>query len=74
MGEMRVLDSTGDTKVIWDPENEDETEAAEEQYDSLIKKGFKAFKVSKKGDKGKAMKEFDSDAGKIIMVPAMVGG
>ena len=74
MGEMRWLNENGDTKVIWDPANEDEVEAAEEQFDSLIAKKFKAFAVKKDGEKGKEIKKFDPKAGKIIMVPALVGG
>lgn len=74
MGEMRCLDKTGDLKVMWDPKNEDETEAAEAQFDSLVDKGYKAFSVKKDGEKGKQISKFDSDAGKIIMVPALVGG
>lgn len=74
MGEMAILGKEGDTKVIWDPENDDEVDAAEEQYDTLIEKGFNAFAVKKGGKKGKAIKEFDPDAGKIIMVPKIVGG
>ena len=74
MGEMAILGKEGDTKVIWDKTNEDEIEAAEDQYDTLIDKGFKAFKVKKGGAKGTAMKSFDPNAGKIIMVPELVGG
>lgn len=74
MGEMRCLDKTGDMKVMWDPKNDDETDAAESQFDSLIEKGYKAFSVKKDGEKGKQISKFDPDAGKIIMVPALVGG
>ncbi|MDY6894022.1 MAG: hypothetical protein SVO01_01180 [Thermotogota bacterium] len=74
MGEMAILGTNGDTKVIWDPENEDEVSAAEEQFDNLISKGFKAFKVKKDGDKSTQIKKFNPDLGKIIMTPALVGG
>jgi hypothetical protein len=74
MGEMSVLNSSGDTKVIWDPKNEDETEVAEEQFDALTKKGFTAFKVDKKGDAAGKMTKFDPNAGKIILVPQIAGG
>lgn len=74
MGELRCLSKVGDTKVIWDPENRDEVDAAEEQFNTLIEKGFKAFSVSKNGRKGKEIFDFDPDAGKIIMVPTIVGG
>lgn len=88
MGQMKVIAASpdvltekfkeqfrkGDTKVIWDPDNEDEVEAAEVQFDALIEKGFAAFKVDKKGDKGTKIKKFNPDAGKIIMVPKVQGG
>lgn len=74
MGEMSILNASGDTKVIWDPKNEDEVEAAEAQFDTLMDKGFTAYKVKKDGKKGKVIKEFDPKAGKIIMVPVVAGG
>ena len=75
MGEMRILDTSGDTKVIWDPDNEDEVDAAEAQFNSLKKKGFTAFEVGKRGKKSdERVDEFNPDLGKLIMVPAMRGG
>jgi len=74
MGELAIIDGTGDTKVLWDKNNEDEVEAAEEQFDTLIEKGFTAYSVKKDGEKGKKITKFDSDAGKIIMVPKLIGG
>ena len=75
MGEFRIMDKdAGDLKVIWDPNNANETEAAEEQFDNLIAKNFSAFKVDKKGETGKKITKFDPDAGKIIMVPQITGG
>ena len=74
MGELRILGRGGDTKVIWDPENDDEIEAAEEQFDNLIDKGFRAFKVKKDGEAGRATKKFDPSAGRIILMPPIVGG
>lgn len=74
MGEMSALSKGGDTKVIWDPENEDEVEAAEAQFDALIEKNFLAYEVKKDGSAGKKLSRFKPRAGKIIMVPAIVGG
>ncbi len=74
MGELAIIDSTGDTKVLWDIENQDEICAAKAQFDTLIDKGFWAYAVKKDGEKGKRIKKFDSEAGKIIMVPKIVGG
>ena len=74
MGEIAILDNTGDSKVMWDKNNSDETEAAEEQFNALIKKGFTAYAVKKDGEKGGKITSFDADAGKIIMVPKIIGG
>ena len=74
MGELAVISAEGDTKVMWDPQNRDEIEAAEAQFDRLVKKGFAAYSVKKNGEQGKKISKFDSESGKIIMVPKMVGG
>lgn len=73
-GEMAILDATGDTKVIWDPHNPDEVAAAKAQFDTLKKKGFIAYTVNKKGDKGEVIREFDPNAEKIILSPPLAGG
>jgi len=74
MGELKIISDEGDTKVIWDPKNEDEVEVAEAQFDMLIENGFTAYAVKKDGKQGKKITKFDEDAGKIIMVPKIVGG
>ncbi len=74
LGEMAILDGTGDTKVIWDAHNPDEVAAAKAQFDTLKKKGFIAYTVNKKGDKGEVIREFDPDAEKIILSPPLAGG
>ena len=70
----RILDTTGDTRIIWDPDNEHEVSNARRTFDDLIKKGFRAFSVTKKGDKDVQVKTFDPSAEKLIMQPAMQGG
>jgi len=75
MGEMSILNKEGDTKVIWDPENDDECDAAEEQFKSLKRKGFTAFEVGMRGKKtSRVVDKFDPDLGKLIMVPKLEGG
>lgn len=74
MGQMAVMDGTGDTKVVWDPTKQDEVDAAKATFNSLRKKKYKAFAVLKDGEPGHEISEFDPTAGKIIMVPPMAGG
>lgn len=72
--EMSVMGNSGDTKVLWDPDNDDEVQCARENFEQLTEKGFAAFSVKRGGDKGSVIKDFDPEAGKIILVPPMAGG
>lgn len=75
MGVMAVMDrQAGDLKVVWDADNEDEVQAAREQFDSLTGKGYMAYTVAARGRKGEQIRTFDPDAEKIILAPAMRGG
>lgn len=71
---MSILDSTGDTKIMWNPRDDDEVDTAESAFDKLVKKGFRAFRVDAKGKAGERIDKFDSKAEKIIMVPQLAGG
>jgi hypothetical protein len=71
---MAIMDPTGDTKIIWDADVKDEVDNARTTFNSLLKKGFSAFKVNKKGEAGERITEFDAQAEKLILVPAMQGG
>jgi hypothetical protein len=72
--EMDVLDNTGHTKHIWNPDNEAEVEGAEALFTTLTGRGFRAFYVDKKGEEGKRMDRFDPRAEKMILVPQLKGG
>ena len=64
----------GDAKLIWSRSNADEVESVRRTFDDLKKKGFAAFSVDSKGEKGKQIFNFDSEAEKLIMVPPLRGG
>lgn len=73
--ELAIMDTTGDTKVLWDPENEDEVSGARAQFDLLVGKGFSAFRVrGEKGEPGEQIRTFDPRAGRIVLIPALAGG
>jgi hypothetical protein len=74
-GEMAIMGKEGDTKIIWDQNNNDEVENAKATFDRLKGKGYLAFKVvGKEGDKGEQMKDFDPKAERIIFAPQLRGG
>jgi hypothetical protein len=68
------LDSTGDTRIIWDPDKPEEVANARRTFDELKGKGYQAFSVSRKGDKDKVVRQFDPNEEKLILAPALVGG
>ena len=78
---MHIMDRTGDSRIMWDPNNADEVAAAKATFDKLTKpksrggQGYMAYKVNPEdASKGEIVREFDPNAGKLILAPAMVGG
>lgn len=74
MSELAVIDQTGDTKTIWDPDNQDEVDVARDTFDALKRKNYIAYTVNERGKKGNVITKFDPELGKIIMIPPVVGG
>jgi len=76
MGELAIMDHTGDMKTIWDPSNAEEVAMAQDQFNRLVveKKTHEAFKVEGKGEAGARITEFDPREGKIILIPKLQGG
>lgn len=73
--EMSIMNHTGDVKKQWDPNNAVETADAKRSFDDLRAKGYLAFRVNEKdASKGEQIREFEPNAGSIIMVPPMAGG
>lgn len=72
--ELIILDRTGDTKIQWSPDRAAEVTEARGTFDRLRKQGYAAYTVNRHGDKGTVVREFDPDAGTLILAPPMVGG
>jgi hypothetical protein len=74
VSEMRIMGGSGDTKVMWDSEQEAEVENARRTFNDLRGRGYAAFAVRTSGEKGRQVTEFDPEAEKLIMVPQIAGG
>lgn len=74
MGAFIELDTSGDTKTVWDSNNEDEVAAVREQFERLKNNGYIAYRVDDDGKKSEVMHDFDPQAGRIIMAPGIQGG
>lgn len=74
-GCLEIIDPTGDTKIIWDKDNEDEIAMAQAAFDTAKKKGMSVFTVKgKNGEQDKRIDKFDPKHERLIAVPAMAGG
>ena len=71
---LAVMDRTGDTKTMWNPDNKDEVDVARATFDALRKKSYAIFRVKGDGEKGEMMTQFDPKAAKLIAVPPVVAG
>lgn len=71
---LRIIDSTGDTKLTWARSNDDEVANARKTFKRLKKQGYMAYTVKRGGDRGEVLNEFDENAQAMILVPPMVGG
>ena len=71
---MSVIDRTGDTKLVWNEEDQVSVDIAKASFDTAIKKGYLGYSVNKKGDKGIQVKKFDPTAESLILAPALAGG
>jgi len=74
MSDMYVMDRTGHTTVTWDSDKPFEVDLARTAFDKAIKEGYSAFRVEAADQRGERMNKFDPKAGKIMMVPHLVGG
>lgn len=72
--EMLVMDRTGHSSITWNPDTPIEVETAKASFDSLVKQGYRAFRVEGNDNQGARLETFDPKAGKIMMVPHLVGG
>lgn len=71
---LAVMGREGDMKTMWSKNNPDEVRHARDTFKDLISKGFTAFRVDADGEKAGQMREFDPEAEKVILVPAIAGG
>lgn len=66
---------TGHAKYEWDKNDAADVSEARRIFDEKKKQGYSAYRVDpKSGNKGEVIREFDPEAGQVIMVPPFAGG
>ncbi len=71
---MNILDTTGHTTSTWNPNDAAEVATAEALFQSMIDRGYRAFRVEGENGQGKRIDTFDRTAAKIMFVPQLRGG
>lgn len=67
MGELVVLNETGDVKVEWDPADAESTAKAKAEFERLQGEGYLFYEVAEA--RGKQVKKFTKKAGKLLAAP-----
>jgi hypothetical protein len=74
-GLLCVMDTTGDTRLMWDPSRPDEVATARAAFDAAKARGMVAYRVAESGERTpETIRDFDPTAAKIILAPALAGG
>jgi hypothetical protein len=73
---LHITDTTGDTRIMWDPAVADEVDTAKAAFKKAKQKGMLAYAVDPDsgGRTGEVITTFDETKGKIIMVRQTQGG
>lgn len=70
---LSILDSSGDTAVMWDVESPEQVAAAKTKFDQT-KPGHLAYRTDADGGNAEVIQKFDESAPQIVMSRQLVGG
>jgi hypothetical protein len=73
MNEFKVLDPDGHTNTTWDPENAEEVERARRNYEALVRRGYRAFRLENDAE-GRRQQGFDPEEKRTLLVPPIHAG
>jgi len=74
MGVQIVMDGSGDTRHEFDTSDLESVANAEERFQGLIGKGFRAVALGKNGDPGELIGKFDPNIEETLFIPQLKGG
>lgn len=75
-GMLSIASAEGDTRIMWNPSDADETAAARAAFEDAKGRGMLAYAVADDGSKlgGEVLRKFPKKAGKVILSRNLVGG
>jgi hypothetical protein len=69
-----VMDRSGDTRHEFDSADAKAVRVAEERFQELTGKGFRAVALGKDGDPGQLLEKFDPKVEQTLFIPQLQGG
>jgi hypothetical protein len=74
MGVQIIMDRSGDTRHEFDASDPDSVAKAEEHFQALIGKGFRAVALGRNENSGELIKRFDPNVEETLFIPQFKGG
>jgi hypothetical protein len=62
---MRIFDNTGDRRIVWNSKDPDQIKEAKATFDEYVEKGWKPYAISRNGNKGHRIHEFNPEREEI---------
>lgn len=69
-----VMDRSGDTRHEFDSADIAALARAENRFQDLTAKGFRAVALGKDGQRGQLLREFDPEVERTLFIPQLQGG
>jgi len=70
---MRILDESGDSRVIWDSRDPKQVADAATLFEEYLKKGWRAYAVDQHGVQGKRIRRFNAATEEIFFDESELG-
>lgn len=79
MGQMKIMDRSGDTTLTWDPAVKESTDVVRAKFDAMIRSGFMAYQTDTavagtQRQAGTVTRKFDPLAEEIVIAAPLMGG
>jgi hypothetical protein len=69
-----VMDRSGDTRHEFDPSDIAAVTRAQERFQELTGRGFRAVALGEKGERGELIRTFDPRVERTLFIPQLQGG
>ena len=74
MGVQIIMDRSGDTRHTLTPPTQNSVVRADERFQALISKGFRAVALGRDGNSGELIRRFDPNLEETLFIPPLKGG